>query len=140
MTLPIVSIDREMPYPPRISRTSTPFWTALGEGRFLLPHCPACDAHHFPPLAYCPDCGDRSPGGAEARGTGKLYALTTVHAGPPALLADGPYTRAIIDLDEGVRMIAEWHGDKDAAFDTAIGLIVVRYRNGCLFGARSAGG
>lgn len=137
MTLPIIDIDAELPSIPRSGRTTQPFWQALAEGRFLLQQCAGCGSLRFPPGAICPTCPESDALWIEAFGKGTLYALTTVHAGPPSLMRDGPYTRAIVDLDEGIRLIAEWHGDPETPFDTDVELIVSRYKNACLFGARS---
>jgi uncharacterized protein len=137
MTLPIIYIDAELPSVPRSSRTTQPFWQALAEGRFLLQQCKGCGSLRFPPGAICQSCPGGEAKWIEVCDKGTLYALTTVHVGPPPLMRDGPYARAIVDLDEGVRLIAEWHGDPETPFDTAVELIVSRYNNGCLFGARS---
>ncbi|MCZ8018490.1 OB-fold domain-containing protein [Novosphingobium sp.] len=137
MTLPIININVDLPSVPRSGHFTRQFWQALGEGRFLLQQCTACTALRFPPGSICAECPGSETLWIEASGRGTLYALTTVHAGPPALMRDGPYTRAIVDLDEGVRLIAEWLGDPETRFDTPVELVVTRYTNGCLFGARS---
>lgn len=140
MTLPIIVREGRRAFPPRISVHTRPFWEALDEGRFLLGSCPACSRLSFPPSSFCPGCGGRAPEWREASGQGTLYSLTTVHTGPPQLMADGPYAGAIVDLAEGVRLVTEWIGDRGAELDSPIELVVTRYADGCLFAARLAGG
>lgn len=140
MTLPIIPREGHRAFPPRISSHTRPFWEALAEGRFLLGACPACSRLSFPPSSFCPDCGGRALEWRESSGKGTLYSLTTVHAGPPQLMSEGPYAGAIVDLAEGVRLVTEWIGDRTIALDTPIELVVTRYDDGCLFAARSAGG
>ena len=55
----------------------------------------------------------------EARGTGTVYALTTIHPRPPL----EPYNVALVDLAEGVRMMSRVDGI--AADEIAIGSAVV---------------
>ena len=136
MTLAILDRKGTRAFAPRISQRTRPFWEALGTGRFLLSRCLCCGRLAFPPRSFCADCGGQTHDWQEASGNGKLYSLTIVHAGPPQLMTEGPYAGAIIDLVEGVRLVAEWIGDRKVALDSPAELIVVRYEDGCLFGAR----
>jgi uncharacterized protein len=138
MTLAILERGGTRAFQPRISRLSRPFWDALADGVFLLSNCGDCARLAFPPRSFCPACGSANIGWQAAQGTGKLYSLTTVHAGPPQLMGDGPYAGAIIDLTEGVRLVTQWLGPRDVLLDTPVELVVTRYQDGCLFAARSA--
>lgn len=136
MTLAIVDRKGTRAFAPRISRQTRPFWEALATGRFLLSLCGSCGQVAFPPRGFCADCGCQSLEWKETSGKGRLYSLTVVHAGPPQLMADGPYAGAIIDLDEGARLVTEWIGDRTARLDSPAELVVIRYEDGCLFAAR----
>jgi uncharacterized OB-fold protein len=83
------------------------FWAAASAGRVELQRCPSCAALRYFPAAVCPKClaegGDWQP----LSGRGRLYACTTVERAPSARFAgEVPYTIALIDLDEGPRVMA----------------------------------
>ena len=138
MTIAILQRSGNRLNPPRISAQNKPFWEALQEGKFLVTACKNCSRLSFPPRSVCPACSHQELDWQEVSGRGKLYSLTTVHAGPPDLMANGPYSGAIIDLDENIRLVTEWIGDPSVKLDTAVELVITRYDDGCLFAARSA--
>lgn len=135
MMLPIVNMAGNCPFPPRISRLSEPFWRGLERGRFLARRCDDCGHIAFPPQENCAGCGGRKTEWIHLSGRGRLYSLTAVHAGPPALMSDGPYCGAIIDLNEDVRLVTRWLGDA-RPLDSVAELVVTRYADVCLFAAR----
>ena len=81
--------------------------------------CEACGSHYFPRRSHCsnPDC----PGGgavAEVRfgRRGRLYSFTEQVYQPPALFAMNPwapYTLGLIELPEGLRVLAMLTGAVD---------------------------
>jgi uncharacterized OB-fold protein len=90
---------------PIIDQESERFWSALGEGTFLLKYCLDCGNPHFYPRVYCPRCwGDTEWRPASGRGT--VFATTTVHqmAFEP-FKSRAPYNLAIVELDEGPRLL-----------------------------------
>ena len=76
---------------------------ALAEGRFLIQRCDDCATHVFYPRELCPNCHGSSLAWVETRGGGSVYSATTVRRKPEA---GGDYNVALIDLDEGVRMLS----------------------------------
>jgi hypothetical protein len=52
-------------------------------------------------------------------------------------MANGPYSGAIIDLEENVRLVTSWLGAPDTPLDSPVELVVTRFDDGCLFAARS---
>ena len=91
---------------PTVDPESAPYWSALKENRLILKHCRDCGRHHFYPRALCPHCHSDALEWSSARGTGSIYSFTVARrpAGP-AFKADAPYVVAVIDLDEGARMM-----------------------------------
>jgi len=71
-----------------------------------IKRCTACGKHHFYPRALCPHCHSDAVEWVDACGTGTIYSFTIARrpAGP-AFKADTPYVVAVIDLDEGARMM-----------------------------------
>ena len=91
---------------PMVNRDSQFFWdgTALGELRIQV--CNACGAKRFPPGPGCPDCGALDRGHVTASGRGTVFSYV-VHRHPPVPGKELPIVIALIDLDEGVRMVGE---------------------------------
>jgi uncharacterized OB-fold protein len=84
-----------------------PFWVGCRDGRLLLQRCMACGAWRFPPGLVCRSCASTDAGWVAASGGGTVYSFTVVHRTPiKAFAAETPYVLALIDLDEGVRMMA----------------------------------
>jgi len=92
---------------PRPSPESLPFWEAAKEKRLLLPRCNHCGCFFFPPSQRCRHCLSADTGWTESRGTGRIYSFVVYHrAYHPAFEADIPYVVAIVELDEGVRLLS----------------------------------
>lgn len=91
---------------PVIDGESRPYWAALKQHRLTIQRCTDCGKHHFYPRALCPHCHSDAVEWVDARGTGTIYSYTIARrpAGP-AFKADTPYVVAVIDLDEGARMM-----------------------------------
>jgi len=76
---------------------------ALDAGRFLIQHCASCGKHIYFPREVCPHCGSEALVLVEPKGTGTVYAVTTVRRKADA---GGDYNVSLIDLDEGVRLMS----------------------------------
>ena len=75
----------------------------LDAGRFLIQRCTVCNKHLYIPRAGCPHCGSAALEWKAPKGTGAVYAVTTVRRKP----ADGgDLNVSLIDLDEGVRLMS----------------------------------
>jgi uncharacterized protein len=103
MTQPTAMYDKPLPI---IDPESAPYWSALKERRLVLKRCRDCGRHHFYPRALCPHCHSDALVWSDARGTGTIYSYTVARrpAGP-AFKPDVPYVIAVVDLDEGARMM-----------------------------------
>ncbi|MBC7954527.1 MAG: Zn-ribbon domain-containing OB-fold protein [Cytophagales bacterium] len=80
---------------------------ALSEGRFLIQRCGACSQHVFYPRTLCPHCGAEKLAWVAPCGRGTVYSVSVI-AGKPGTGSD--YHVALIDLDEGVRMMSRVEG------------------------------
>jgi uncharacterized OB-fold protein len=78
-----------------------------GESPALLgSRCTACGAHHFPRHDTCPYCSTEDPVPTELSGSGTLWAWTAVTSAPPGYQGDIPYGFGVVELPEGIRVIA----------------------------------
>ncbi|MGE3875363.1 MAG: Zn-ribbon domain-containing OB-fold protein [Parvibaculaceae bacterium] len=84
--------------------TTEPFWQACVEGRLIVQRCAACGTHQFYPRPFCLACESATLDWAEAQGTGTIYSLTTMRL-PVSPDLPPPYLLALVDLDEGPRLL-----------------------------------
>jgi uncharacterized OB-fold protein len=85
---------------------SVPFWDAAKDGRLLIKHCNACGENHYYPRPFCPKCWSDDVEWLEASGRATLYTWSVVHVNElPPFGERVPYVAAVVDLDEGPRMM-----------------------------------
>lgn len=93
---------------------ATHFWEGCAAGELRWRRCAACGTGQTFPRDFCPACGSTAVEWRRAAGTGTVHAVTTVVRAPSdAFRALAPYTIVLVDLDEGIRMMA--HGAADLA-------------------------
>jgi uncharacterized OB-fold protein len=69
--------------------------------------CPVCKNQYLDDVDLCPSCLEVTPTvRREVIGTGKIYSYSRVHVAPEQFKSIVPYYLAIIDLDEGPRLMA----------------------------------
>lgn len=103
---------------PVIDDESSPFWEALAHGRLSLPTCDACGTPHYYPRILCPLCGSTELTWKTMSGNGVVHSYTVAHRRD----SEGrPFQQviALVDLDEGPRMLVEVVGD--GVSGTAVG-------------------
>lgn len=85
---------------------SAPYWNGCKDHRLLLQRCDACASFRFPAGPVCPSCNSREARWIPASGRGTVFSWIVVRHPVPAEVygSDVPYTVALIDLEEGVRM------------------------------------
>lgn len=99
---------------------SLPYWNAARERKLLIRQCNDCGALHFMPRHVCPQCWSDQLEWVESAGAGTVYSFSIIRRAPlPAFAARTPYVTALIELDEGPRMVANILGDD--ALSVAIG-------------------
>ncbi|MBI4498202.1 MAG: Zn-ribbon domain-containing OB-fold protein [Chloroflexi bacterium] len=82
-----------------------PFWEGAHHHTLLLPRCRDCRRFHFYPRAFCPHCLSPNLEWRQASGRGTLYAYGINHRPAPGFEADVPYVIALVELEEGPRMV-----------------------------------
>jgi hypothetical protein len=90
---------------PPVTATTEPFWEATRRRQLLMQWCVDCDRAIFFPREVCPGCLGSRLEWRPSPGTGSVYTYTVEH-NPQNPGLTGPYTIALIDLDEGVRMMS----------------------------------
>ena len=95
------------------------YFRHLSQGRFQIQRCRDCARHVFYPREICPHCSSQALEWVAPSGRGTVYSYTTVRRKPDA---GGDYNVSLIDLEEGVRMMASVTGMPAA--DVEIGMPV----------------
>ena len=102
---PAMEPDRPLPQP--ITPESKPYWDGLKTGKLLLPKCSACGHTFFYPRVICPRCQSRDITWVQASGRGRLHAFGIGHQSfNRAFKVPAPYVLAMIELEEGPRMLS----------------------------------
>ncbi len=81
--------------------------TQLDQGNFQIQRCTDCDRSIFYPRMICPHCGSDKLSWFSPSGRGTVYSTTTVRRKPEH---GGDYNVALIDLEEGARMMSRVEG------------------------------
>lgn len=90
-----------------VTAETAPYWRAAAGGQLLLPRCIRCHRAIWYPRAFCPFCGATEVAWEPASGRGRIYSVTVVRRAPHPHYADSvPYSLALIDLDEAVRVLS----------------------------------
>lgn len=91
-------------YPTR-NRDTEFFWEGTALGELRIQKCGACGVLRHPPGPTCPACLEFNREFVVSAGQGTVFSHV-VHHHPPIPGHDLPIRLALVDLDEGVRMIA----------------------------------
>ena len=79
---------------------------ADGSPRLLGGHCAECGRSHFPATSNCPYCSAEGCATRELSGQGTLCLFTSVGNRPPGYLGELPFGFGVVELPEGLRLIA----------------------------------
>ncbi len=112
---------------PSMTADSQFFWDGVREHRLLIQRCAGCGALRHPPRPMCPRCQSLEWDTVEATGRGTVYSFVIPHH-PPLPWFPEPYVVALVDLEEGTRLVSNVVGIAPDA--VTIGLPVqVRYEH-----------
>jgi uncharacterized protein len=91
---------------PRPSPESVPYWKAAREHRLEIQRCEACGQYWFPPSQSCPHCQSANFTWTPVSGRGKVFSFVTYHrVYHPAFAKEVPYVVALVELEEGPRLL-----------------------------------
>lgn len=119
----------EAPFPaPKVTELSAPYWNALQEGKLVYQRCVACGHAWLPARTECPRCLAAQPQWTEASGGARLISWVVYHHGYHEYFAAKlPYNVAVVELDEGARLISNVKAPQETlAIDMKLRLVVER--------------
>ena len=90
---------------PIVTEDSAAFWDAACESRLVARRCLGCLRFHHPPRPMCPHCHSLDHETVDLAGTGVVYSYALLHH-PQHPAFTYPVVAALIDLDEGVRLLS----------------------------------
>ena len=98
------------PLPDVNDPVTAPFWAAARESRLAVQRCDRCGALRWQPAPICPQCLQSGGTWVDLSGSGRVYSFTVYHRAMHPGFADlVPYTVAMVQLDEGIRMVGMMH-------------------------------
>ena len=100
-------MELQRPLPKPMTPEAMPYWDGLKENKLMMPKCGDCNEAFFYPRILCPNCHSRNVGWIECSGKGKLHSFQIAHrALNPNFKVETPYILALIELEEGPRMMS----------------------------------
>jgi uncharacterized OB-fold protein len=82
------------------------YWDAARDGQLLIRRCGECGEASFYPRPFCPSCWSEDVAWEQASGRATLYTWSVVYQNDlPPFPSRVPYVAAIVDLEEGPRMM-----------------------------------
>jgi uncharacterized OB-fold protein len=89
---------------PIVTDDNRDFWEAARDGRLVAQRCVGCGRLRHPPRPMCPYCHSLDYELAELEGGGTVYSYSILHH-PQNPAFTYPVIAALVDLDEGVRLV-----------------------------------
>lgn len=90
---------------PEATPETQEYWDGLKRHELRIQRCNECQRGYFYPRPFCPrpGCHSRNVEWITASGRGRLYSYVIAHRGHPAF--EAPYVIAVVELDEGGRLM-----------------------------------
>lgn len=107
---------------PVVNRDNAGYWEGVAAGELRFQRCDACGTARFPWLPGCNACGSDRWHAEPTSGAGEIYSKVVVHHPLPPAFGSTPYAVALVELTEGVRIVANVVGA--VAEDVTIGMPV----------------
>jgi uncharacterized OB-fold protein len=91
---------------PQADEESREFYDGARRHELLLMRCQNCRAWRLPSRPRCPDCWSTHTAWEKASGRGTLYSFGIMHQKFPGFTDDVPYNYAVVELEEGPRIVS----------------------------------
>lgn len=69
--------------------------------------CATCGAMHYPPRRVCDACGGKDVELRTMAEGGKVLTHTVIRSAPPGFANQVPYVVAVLEMDDGTRLMAQ---------------------------------
>lgn len=116
---------------PDITDLNRDYFEGTAQGELRVRHCSACDARFRFAHTHCPSCWSTKLGWERASGEGRVSHFSVVHQAPSPAFAEGaPYVLALVELDEGVRMMSNIIGCDPARVHVGMPVVLTFEKRG----------
>jgi len=96
---------------PIVTPENERYWRSARAHALELPFCLLCERAYYPPQQRCPFCLSDRTDWRRASGAGRVYSWIVMHqVYDPSFKDRAPYAVAIVELDEGPRLVANLVG------------------------------
>ncbi|MGV0790683.1 Zn-ribbon domain-containing OB-fold protein [Mycolicibacterium sp. XJ1819] len=92
------------PHRPTIDTDSESWWSAVQDRTLMVNRCGACGRNSLYVRPFCPRCWSEDVRLTPATGRSRLYTWSVIHRNA-APFDDVPYVVAMVDLEEGPRLM-----------------------------------
>jgi hypothetical protein len=103
---------------------SRPFWDSARRHALALQRCGGCAQWVFYPRALCPHCFGSDLEWRRVSGRGTLHTFTIVERGQKGFPLPPPYVLAVVELEEGPRLMTNLVGVAPDSAHVRIGMRV----------------
>jgi uncharacterized OB-fold protein len=94
---------------PALTQDNSFFFDGARQSRLLIQRCAACGVLRHPPRPACAACRSFDWDTVESTGRGTVYSYVVVHH-PQVPAFDYPLPIAVVELEEGTRLVADLIG------------------------------
>jgi uncharacterized OB-fold protein len=110
---------------PEADDESRPFYEGGMEGRLMLMQCNNCATIRLPSRRHCDNCLSPDSDWVQASGRGTLRTFGVMHQKyHPAFAPELPYNLAIVELEEGPRIVTNVIGAANEELRVGMPLVV----------------
>jgi uncharacterized protein len=120
--LATAAMDKTQVIRPQMNQDTAYFWEGAAAGELRIQKCNACGELRHPPGPMCPTCHAADRGYVVASGRGTVFSFL-VHYAPQLPGKELPVTLALVELEEGVRMVGEVKGGEGIAIGDAVQVV-----------------
>lgn len=107
---------------PEPTPETLPFWEGTAVGELRIQRCNVCEKFYFYPRPYCPSCLSGDVEWRVVSGRGSLASYNINYRPLPAFKSDRPQVIALVELDEGVRLMSNIVGVEPVPEKLPLGL------------------
>ncbi len=118
------AVDPAQTVRPVVNRDTAFFFDGTAQGELRIQKCNACGVLRHPPGPVCPDCHAMDRGHVVASGRGTVFSFLVHHA-PQVPGKTLPLPLALVELEEGVRMVGAVRTPDGAALEIGAPVHVV---------------
>jgi len=90
---------------PQATPETAEFWDGARRGELRIQRCRACAKAYFFPRPFCPNCSSKDVEWFTASGKGTLYSYVINYRAAYGFDDMTPYAIAVVQLEEGPRMM-----------------------------------